>query len=345
MSLGRTNRLIVEAARRLGVRAEPLSDEPSDYFLVLRDEARAVIVSKTRSPFLTQVAQTLSNNKHVSREHLRSQGVACVPDLLVDGEDVGPARAMLREHGTVVVKPNWGNRGLGVSVGIRDEEALARACAQARARDLDEEAVVEPQVEGINLRVAVIGGRCSAAAEVRRPVLVGDGERSPAALVAALNEDGRRGAWPYDGLSPIDRIEVDRELRRLLAQHGARLDEPLPAGQHIELVGEEIETIDRSDELHPGWGELAARACALLGVDVGGVDLRGPAEAFRLPPPQRWAPGAAGLLEVNVLPALHVHALPTHGTARPVFEEFVAYCLQRPGAPPPRAEVELARRI
>jgi cyanophycin synthetase len=348
MSGSRTNQLLAAAARRLGVQAEPLSPEPSDYFMVLRDGPRAVIVSKTRSPFLTQVAQTLSNNKHVSRQRLAAEGLPCVPDVLVDAPvepDDARLSAWLRAHGRVVVKPNWGNRGHGVSLGIDTMEALRRACARARADDLDEEAAVEPELPGINVRVAVIGGRFEAAARVDRPVLVGDGVASPAALLAALNEDPRRGDWARPSLSPMDRIEVDEELERLFEHHGVGLETPLPVGTRIEITSEEAETIDVTESLHPGWAALGERACALLGVDVGGVDLRGPAAAFGRPPPSRWRPGHAALLEVNVLPALHLHALPTQGTARPVFEAFVAYCVQRPGARPPCADVGLCRGL
>jgi cyanophycin synthetase len=84
---------------------------------------------------------------------------------------------------------------------------------------------------------------------------------------------------------------------------------------------------------------VAERACALLGVDVGGVDLRGPLDAFARAP--ELSAGTAWLLEVNVLPALHLHALPTEGAARPVFEAFVAYCLQLPGAPAACATVQV----
>lgn len=352
MSWSRTNQLLVAAAERLGVIAEPLSPEPSDYFMVLRDPsnegAPAVIVSKTRSPFLTQVAQTLSNNKHVSRQRLRAEGLPCVPDLLVDGPvevDDEALGAWLSQHGRLVVKPNWGNRARGVCLGITRMEALVRACDEARADDLDEEAVVEPELPGINVRVAVIGGRAIAAARVERPVLVGDGSTSPAAMVAAINRDPRRGSWDRPGLQPMDHIDLDEELERVLEHHGATFDAPLPAGTRVEIVGEEAETIDVTDALHPGWAALAERACALLGVDVGGVDLRGPAEAFHAPPPTEWSAGQAALLEVNVLPALHLHALPTQGTPRPVFEAFVAYCVQRPGAPRPCAEVELRRGL
>jgi hypothetical protein len=352
MSWSRTNLLLRAAAARLGVQAEPLSPEPSDYFMVLRDplaeRPRRVIVSKTRSPFLTQVAQTLSNNKHVSRQRLVAAGLPCVPDRLVDAPvdpDDASLQAWLHEHRRVVVKPNWGNRAHGVCLGITTMEALVRACAQARSEDLDEEAVVEPELPGINVRVAVIGGRYAAAARVERPVLVGDGQASPAVLVERLNADPRRGTWEQPSLAPMDRIEVDEELLRLLAHHGASLDAPLSAGVCVELVGEEAETIDCTDDLHPGWAALCEAACTLLGVDVGGVDLRGPEPAFAELPPARWSPGRAALLEVNVLPALHLHALPTQGAPRPVFEAFVAYCLQRPGAPPPRAEVELVRHL
>lgn len=348
MSWSRTNQLIAAAAARLGVVAEPLSSEPSDYFMVLRDGSRAVIVSKTRSPFLTQVAQTLSNNKHVSRQRLVAEGLPCVPDVLVDGPVAAgdpTLAAWLSEHGRVVVKPNWGNRGHGVCLGITTMEGLVRACEAARADDLDEEAVVEPELPGINVRAAVIGGRFVAAARVDRPVLVGDGATSPAAWLDALNEDPRRGSWERPSLRAMDLIEVDDELERLLDHHGASLHAPVPVGTRIEITSEEAETIDLTDALHPGWASVAERACALLGVDVGGVDLRGPAAAFEEPPPRRFGPGQAALLEVNVLPALHLHALPTVGTPRPVFEAFVAYCVQRPGAPAPCSELALCRGL
>jgi hypothetical protein len=76
----------------------------------------------------------------------------------------------------------------------------------------------------------------------------------------------------------------------------------------------------------------------LLGVDVGGVDLRGPIEAFARAPRGAVAAGEACLLEVNVLPGC-ICTRCRRGAARPVFEAFVAYCLQLPGTPEPCARV------
>lgn len=330
MSWNRTNLLIAAAAARVGATAEALSSRHTDLLMRLRFGGRSVVISKTRSPFLTQVAQTLANNKFVSRELLRGRGVPVVGSLLVDeGDDAGGAavRAMVGEFGRVVVKPNWGNRGVGITTDVRTIAAARRAIARAQAVDEDEEALVEPYVVGTNLRVAVIGGECVAAAEVVRPVLIGGS--SAAAQVERMNEDSRRGVWTRPGLEPMDRIEPDEDLVEHLKMHGYAMEQQLPEGAAIEVVGEEAEVIDRTEELHAGWAQVAVDACAWLGVDVGGVDLRGPLSAFRA------APGSGGgvLLEVNVRPALHLHALPTQGVSRPVFEKFVAYCLQLDGAP------------
>lgn len=338
----RTNLLIVAAATRLGVLARPLGTRHSDYFVRLVQGERSVIVSKTRSPFLTQVAQTLANNKFVSRERLAALGVPCVPGLLLDeGDDPrgAAAQAMLAAHGRVVVKPNWGNRGVGITTDVRTLERLVRARARARKIDLDEEVVVEPYVEGTNLRVAVIGGRFAAACEVVRPRIVGGS--TPGEQIEALNRDLRRGSWQAPSLRPLDRIDPGEDLVGQLAVLGLKLGGVVPDGVEIEVTGEESAVIDRSDVLHAGWIAVAERACALLGVDVGGVDLRGPLEGFARAPAEVWRAGEGCLLEVNVLPGLHLHALPTEGAARPVFEQFVAYCLQLPGAPGPCARVQV----
>ncbi len=340
MSWGRTNRLIIAAAERLGVDASPLTEAVHTDFLMRltpRDGGPGVVISKTRSPFLTQVAQTLSNNKLVSRARLAAHGVPVVEGVIVDDDDddprTPPVAALLERCGAVIVKPNWGNRARGLSGPHRSLDAVARACRWAQACDRDSEALVERFVPGTNLRVSVIGGRAVAAAEIQRPIL--RGAESCAAQIAALNRDPRR-ARAHEELLGLDVMPAGDIIAPMLEVHGLALAAAPPAGASIELYSEEREIIDRTDELDPGWGALAERACSLLGVDVGGVDLRGPLAAFTRPP---GSSGEAVLLEVNVLPALHLHALPTQGKPRPVFEAFVAYCLSLPGAPPPRAVV------
>ncbi len=328
--LSRTNQLIAAAAERLGVRWAPISDEATDFFLRLQGPGGEVIISKTRSPMLTAVAQTLSNNKHVCRGLLAKRGLPVVPGVLIDDttEQVS-ATELLARMGEVIVKPNWGNRARGVAGPFAQPDAVLRAIDVARALDLDEEALVEPHVEGANLRIAVVGGQAVAATIIERPVLVGDGIATPRALVADFNRDPRRAHWAKPALLPLDIIEVDDAFEAALRLRGASVDTPLAKGQCIELFTEERETIDATDDIDPHWAAVAVEACEVLGIDVGGVDLRGPLAVLR--DASMRQSDAAGdqvvVLEVNVLPALHVHALPTQGTPRPVFDAFVAHCV------------------
>ncbi|MCA9692507.1 MAG: hypothetical protein KC636_23110 [Myxococcales bacterium] len=333
----RTNQLILDAAARLGCAGEALADVHSDFFVRLRSPERAVIVSKTRSPFLTEVAQALSGNKYVSRALLAARGIPVVPAIVDDADQtVACAREALARFGRVLVKPNWGNRGVGISGPHEQLDAVVRACAWARSLDRDDEALLEPYLDGDSLRLTVIGGRFVAAAELTRPVLLGGA--SPRAQVQAMNRDPHRGDPERDADRGLDTIIPEENIEGLLAVHGLTLDAPAPGGARIEILSEEASIVDRTDEIHDDWRRLAERACGLLGVDVGGVDLRGPLATVRRP---IVAKSDTVVLEVNVSPALHLHALPTHGVARPVYEAFVAYCLSLPGAPEPRAVVEV----
>ncbi|MBX7080656.1 MAG: hypothetical protein K1X88_15775 [Nannocystaceae bacterium] len=346
MSWSRTNLLIAEAAAALGVQCRSVGSEHSDFLLQLCHGERAVFVSKTRSPFLTQVAQTLANHKHTSRELLARIGVPVVPAVLLDErDDAAGARvqAALQRWGTLVVKPNAANRARGVAAELTELAAVAAAIDRARALDPDEEALLEPYVPGSNLRLAIIGGRFEAAAEIRRPRIVGDGRTTMAAWFEQLNADARRASWRAPSLLPFDRIDADDEdVEVALAAHGLTQDSVLPPGAAFELLGEEAQTHDCTAAVHPGWRGLAERACAELGVDVGGIDLRGAPALLAQPPATRWQPGALALLEINVSPALHLHAVPSHGTPRPVYHAFVAYCMGLPGAPSPCATIRAA---
>lgn len=332
----RTNLLIKRAIESLGGSVKPVSCRHSDFFLQLQHGERRVVVSKTRSPFLTQVTQTLTNNKFVSREWMRAAGLPAIAGVLVDdGDDpLGESVAEFRSrYEAVVVKPNWGNRGVGVVGPLQTDKEFVHACLWARGLDRDEEVVVEPHIAGTDLRISVIGGKPVAAVEIVRPVLEAS-QQTVRASIEQLNADARRSTWDRPRLTSLDRIEPEEHLADLLKIFELELDRPLPQGRSLCLPGEEVEVLDRTDDIHPSWMAVAHDACACLGVDVGGVDFRGPRGGFLR---AAAMDGPGWLLEVNVLPGLHLHALPTEGVSRPVFEAFVAYCLSLPGAPPPCA--------
>ncbi len=340
----RTNLLIKRAVESLGGSVVPVSRRHTDFLLQLQHGDKRVLISKTRSPFLTQVSQTLSNNKFVCREHFALAGLPAVECVLVDeGDDpLGPEVQALRQRSAgVVIKPNGGNRGVGVSGPLLTDQEVVDARSWARSLDRDEEVVVEPFLPGTDIRISVVGGRALAAAELKRPWLTAEDGRTIGEMLAHLNTDPRRCSWDQPRLTVLDRIEPEEHIADLLQVFGLNFDQQPIRGRPLMLPGEENDVLDRTDFVHPAWMGVAEHACACLGVDVGGVDLRGPIEAFANPP----AAEGPRLLEVNVVPGLHVHALPSTGRPRPVFEAFVAYCLSLPGAPLPCAKTPCLQRI
>ncbi len=317
----RTNALIARAARSLGVNVSEVCDVHTDHLLRLTRGETSVVVAKTRSPHLTAVANQLANHKYGSGRMLADVGLPVIPRVLVDDlhnpDQTRAAMDALSRSSATVVKPNWENRAHGVIAGVTSSEQLLDAMALAMELDRDRECVIEPLVNGANLRVSVVGDRV-AACLVERPVVIGDGVRSLRDHIAELNADPRRGDYDDGALTPLDQIEITDDWQRVLGILGHRVDEPLGAGHTVEILLEESETIDVTGRLHPKWTDASRRACEVLGVDVGGVD-------FIVDDPSE--PDGV-LLEVNCLPALHLHALPTVGAPQPVFEAFVRRCLE-----------------
>jgi GNAT-family acetyltransferase (TIGR03103 family) len=223
--------------------------------------------------------------------------------LACEGE-LDEARGLLREVGQVVVKPARGEQGRGITVGVTDDEGLARAVDLALQFCPD--VLVEELVEGEDLRVVVIDRQVVAAA-VRRPAeVVGDGRHSVSELVAATS---RRRERATGGES---RIPLDDVTAEVVAESGHGMDDVPPSGERIRVrrtanlhTGGTIE--DVTDRLHPEIAQAAVRAASALGIPVTGIDF--------------LVPDVAGpdyvFIEANERPGLANHE------PQPVVERFV----------------------
>jgi GNAT-family acetyltransferase (TIGR03103 family) len=273
-------RIIAEEALHRGIRVEVTEAEWGEIRLSLG--ARSVITRESLSEFTTAVAMSRCDDKRVTRRILERAGVR-VPRGAEAGEgEIDAARALLAEVGEVVVKPARGEQGRGITVGVRDDEALERAVALAL--QFCPEVLVEELVEGEDLRVVVIDHQVVAAA-VRRPAeVVGDGRSSVAELVAAVS---RRRERATGGES---RIPLDEATAATVADAGYGMDDVPSAGERIRVrrtanlhTGGTIE--DVTDRLHPAVAEAAVRASRAIGIPVTGLDflvpdLDGPDHVF-----------------------------------------------------------------
>ncbi len=198
---------------------------------------------------------------------------ACRCPWAARSSDVDDAWAAAQEIGLpVVVKPQDGNQGKGVTVNIVTEDQLEvayRAAAEIGT------VMVERYLPGHDFRLLVVGDKLVAAARREPPLVIGDG-------TAHRARTGRQGQqrppprrWPRH-LADQDPLRRDR--RRPPGQAGPRRRIRAAKGERVILRNNaNLSTggtaTDVTDDVHP---EVAARAIAaaqIVGLDICGVDV------------------------------------------------------------------------
>ncbi|HEY8452401.1 MAG: CapA family protein [Micromonosporaceae bacterium] len=270
-------------------------------------------------------ATNVASRKDLARQVLARAGLE-VPEGRAFGRDeYEPAADYAAQLGDVVVKPVDGNKGRGVTVGVRDRNEFERAWRLAVRRS-SVGVLVEQRFSGIELRCLVVGDRCVAVLRRLPPYVVGNGRDTIEQLIAAKNE--LRAQNP--SLVGCD-ITMDAHRRDELRRQGYDLTSVLPDGLRVVLdhkggISTGGESVDLTDDVHPSFKEVAVRATrAVPGLDVAGVDI------ITVDPRQPAAPGTYIVCEINHDPGIDIHHFPIHGSPRDVAGAMVDYHLSRLG--------------
>ncbi|TAJ22906.1 MAG: cyanophycin synthetase, partial [Rugosibacter sp.] len=130
------------------------------------------------------IAESIAQDKQLTKQLLLAAGVP-VPEgcAVTDAESAWTVAQEIMQHrgGSVVVKPQDGNQGKGVTVDIRSREAVL--AAYAIAADISGDVLVEQFLPGHDFRLLVVGKRLVAAARRDPPQVIGDGRQNIRALV------------------------------------------------------------------------------------------------------------------------------------------------------------------
>ena len=217
----------------------------------------------------------------------------------------------------VVVKPEVGNHGRGISVNIKDWDALEKAYDSAK--DVFDSVIIEQFLEGEDYRILCINGKMIAAAHRVPPYVVGDGKSTIQELIDEINKDSRRG---FGHENVLTKITVDKMTHRLLESRGKDIDDVPAEGEKVYLkttanLSQGGSAIDVTDIVHPEIRLMAERTANIVGMDIIGIDFIGKDISKPLDE-QR-----AGIVEVNAAPGLRMHLQPSEGTARNVAEPII----------------------
>lgn len=250
----------------------------------------------------SHIAYGLSSDKTAALHLLASRGFPVPRQHQVRTVDdaVNAARAI---GFPVVMKPLANDRGHGVSLNLRDAEAVRRAWPHAA--QFGDPVLVEEQIAGFDHRLLVLNGKFCAAAERRHPVVTGDGRHTVRALIETLNADPERR--PY-GQGWLVEISFDDELTEVLQAQGLTLDAVPEAGEVVTLrrvaaVASGATAIDVSDRIHPDNILLAEWIAALFAIDLCGIDFICPDIG------ESYQHGGGAVCEVNTSPGLGPHVV------------------------------------
>lgn len=263
------------------------------------------------------IAESIAQDKQLTKRLLKAAGASVPTGRPVD--DVDDAWAAALEIGLpVVVKPQDGNQGKGVTVNIvtRDHLEIAFNAAKEFRRNI----MVESYMPGHDFRMLVVGDKLIAAARRDSPFVVGDGVHTIVELVAQINTDPRRG----DGhATPMTRIRIDEIAVARIAIQGFTPQSIPPKGQRVVLRNNaNLSTggtaTDVTDDVHPDVAASAVAAAQMIGLDICGVDIV--CDTVLRPLEET----GGGIVEVNAAPGLRMHTAPSFGKGRPVGEAVIA---------------------
>jgi cyanophycin synthetase len=263
------------------------------------------------------ISEAIAQDKQLTKRLLAAAGVP-VPGgrPVTDADDAWKAACEIGLP--VVVKPNDGNQGKGITVNITTHADLLKA--YAAAREFRDDILVERYLPGNDFRLLVVGDKLVAAARRDPPKVVGDGLHTINQLVDQVNSDPRRGSGHSTSLT---KIRFDDIARACLATQGFDAESIPAKGQRVNLrnnanLSTGGSATDVTDDVHPDVAARAVAAAHMVGLDICGVDVV--CDSILRPLEEQ----GGGMVEVNAAPGLRMHLAPSFGKGRDVGSAIIS---------------------
>lgn len=248
-------------------------------------------IQRSQTTRVSSIVHSLTDHKQLTKDFLEQYGLP-VPRGQVFTSLKDAKKYLKKQNRPLVVKPAAGLNGSGVTVDIRSEDALEAAWQYAK--NYHEKIVLEEMVQGVDIRIVVIGG-IARAALLRVPANVtGDGISTMEELVKKKNKLRLGNPRLCKNL-----IIPDAYSDSYLERQGITWSSIPEKGQVIFLhlkanICKGADSISITDFIHPGLMHLAEKAAQVFGInDYWGIDLL--AERIDLPPEEQ----SCAIIELN----------------------------------------------
>lgn len=313
VGLGPSTNSIVQAAKLRGIPVRRLN---ADSLVQLGYGTKQRRICAAETDRTGAIAEAIAQDKEMTRKLLKGIGVPVPEGRAVENRD-DAWEAAKDIDAPVVVKPQYGNHGRGVTTNLTAEDQVK--AAYDLAREHGRNIIVEKYAPGADYRLLVIGNRMVAAARREPAHVIGDGVHTIAQLVEVVNRDPRRSDGHSTVLSKIKLCEI---ALATLAENGYTPESVPAVGTKVVIrrnanLSTGGTAIDVTDIVHPLVAEHAVWAARVIGLDIAGIDVI--VEDITRPLEEQ-----NGIIcEVNAGPGLRMHLQPSEGEGRPVGEAII----------------------
>ncbi|MDD4504264.1 MAG: cyanophycin synthetase [Clostridiaceae bacterium] len=262
------------------------------------------------------VSVDIACNKELTKSILHEHGIP-VPTGKVFKSEQEALEYCEKIGYPVVVKPNYGSHGKGVSLNLKNPQEVLEA--YKIAKEYEDTVLVEKYVKGSYYRVLVVGDKVVAASHRISAHVTGDGASTVRELVIKENSNPMRGEGHE---KPLTKINIDKVAEQYLRKKSITLNYIPKDGEIVYLrENDNLSTggvaIDVTDEVHEQNRKVIAQAAGIIGLDVAGVDI----STADISKPLTETGGA--IIEINAAPGIRMHHYPYQGTSRNVAKAIV----------------------
>ncbi len=310
--LGPSTKSICDYAKEVGL---PIIGFEGGDFYQIGYGKQGKIIENSISYNTKCVSVDISCDKLITKELLKIHNIPVtkgnkvknIINLLKDAEEIGYP---------VVLKPQYGNKGNGVILNIKNEKELLVAYKKLKGKFKD--LIIEKYYKGNDYRVCMVNYKVVAVSLRIPPFIIGNGVDTIFDHINRLNEDSLRGD---DHEKPLTKVKIDEEVLNCLAEQGKSVMEVLEKDNKIYLrrnanLSTGGEAIDCTEEICSENIDLCIRVAKALRLDICGIDIC--SEDISKP---LYNNGV--IMEVNAAPGLRMHINPSGGKSRNVAKEIV----------------------
>ncbi len=314
-----STQMVIQEAFKRGYRVDIL--DRKDNFIRIHGASNSMMIKQaTQTARDTFVSYWAMENKFVTQTLLREHGLTAPKGRLFESSLDALEKYSFFQKEHVVVKPNCGNYGEGISfVEPQDKKTFRKAVLEIEKRG--DQILVEPFFKGKEYRFLVIGSKVVAIAHRVPPYVVGDGQHSILQLIKLKNqknEHRRRFQKP---------LEVKGTVVNTLNKQGLNAKSVLKKNQQVFLrhnsnVSTGGESWDATEKVHGGYSQIALSAAQACGAKICGVDMMiqeiksKPSDLNHL------------IIETNHNPALFIHRFPARGKKRYVEKDLLNFLFE-----------------